>query len=169
MLWSKLGFAALSHIRLFDQQILVASAEDFLIEFFDASGKKTRSVNKAYERLPISAAHKQQITDIWRLGPRTRKYWDAVQSIIKVPNTYPPISIVVCDDNHILVQTYNRREDGTEFFVFDKTGKEVKHLFLPLRYADFLQPYVYTFAAGNLFQLAEKNEEWELIITPLGL
>jgi hypothetical protein len=70
------------------------------------------------------------------------------------------------------VQTYNKKDKKTEFYVFTPTGEFLGRVFLPIigeeEFTYQLQT-IYEFKNGKLYQLVENEdtEEWEVHINNL--
>lgn len=131
---------------------------------FNHTGEKYSTIDYKYEKIKLESTHKKQILDFYRTNPKIKQNWERIKNLIEFPNTFPDIQQCTVKDGKIYAQTYRKKENQAEFFIFDLKGKRIKKLFLPLTDMNILKTYPYTIQNNMLYQLIEDEEAevWEL-------
>jgi hypothetical protein len=141
--------------------------EDSVIDVFDLEGKKQHSISHNYDRPAVTQEDKNQYLDFYRTGP-LKYIWDRFRKQIKFPAHFPGLRNFSIDKDKIVVLTFKRKNQESEFIIFDLNGKFLKKTMVPLQKKD-IYFYPYTIYTGKLYQLVEDedNEKWELRIYPI--
>lgn len=145
--------------KTYANRLYVAGKHDFIIDVFDAEGNILFAITHPYKKLRFNAEHKKQLYESFRLMGRDVERWKKIGIL---PKYFPAIRHLSVTDDTIYVQTYKKRGDAYEFFLFDLEGKLIKRLFLPCVDRYFMVPFPFTFKNNKLYQLAE-NEETETL------
>lgn len=146
-----------------EKKCFIVGSSDFKIDVFNKNGDSLYRISPEYERVEYT----QEYIDLWfnrikrNLGMRAYQYF---KQTVRFPEFFPAIYDLVVDNGHIYVITYRRKENQSEFFIFDLEGKLVKRLFLPVAYRNPTTFNPYTFSRNRFYQLIENEdeEEWEL-------
>jgi hypothetical protein len=70
-------------------------------------------------------------------------------------------------DGKVYAFTHKDNNDKSECFIFDIRGKLLKKMVVPLAEKDPMTLYPFDVKNGNLYQLVEKEEDWELYVTEI--
>jgi hypothetical protein len=68
---------------------------------------------------------------------------------------------MVVDNGYVYALTYQRKENKSEFLIFDLNGKLAKKTFLPLHIYDGVASFPYSIKNNYFYQLIE-NEDTEM-------
>jgi len=154
-----------------DRIYINTSISEFLIDVFDAGGKKLYSIRKDYDPIPTSKNYLQECLDWFRVSPRFKREFELVKQILRARDHFPPIRDLQVVENNIHVLTYGRQGDLWECIRMDLQGKELGRTFIPLdKYIPFtFYPVLYSVYQGKVYTLVENIEEecWELKETEL--
>jgi hypothetical protein len=84
--------------------------------------------------------------------------------MLKFRDDFPAIQFFLVDNGRIYIQTYLKKDDKYEFFIYDLEGKLIKRLFFPVKFQDALKPNPFDIEDNTFYQLIENEdeEEWEL-------
>ena len=87
-----------------------------------------------------------------------------IENRLKFPSSFPAIKRFFVTDGKVYVQTYLKKGEKAEFFVFDLKGKLLKQFFLPIVMNDILEQfYLFCIKNGKLYQLIEdEDESWHI-------
>ncbi len=155
---------------------------DFIIDVYDTSGKKLRSISRDYEKLMVTAVFKKRFHDYYRTYSKVRRNYENIKKKLRFYGTFPAIRTFTADSGKLYVVTYKMKNGNSEVLVLDFKGNLLKTVFLPLFKRDeaffrsiensiFRRRNNSTFAVkdGRLFQLVtnEEEESWELHITSI--
>lgn len=151
----------------FDKKILVSGFTDLRFDIYDANGKLIRSVKKECKRIKVTEDDKKE----WRqwLKLTYKQIYERLRNSLHFPEFYPAIRIIKVSDTRIYVLSYVEKDGKNECYVFDKEGKYLKKIFLPVKRIDIRSSFPYTINHGKLYQLIDNDEtnEWELHITDI--
>lgn len=147
-----------------DNKIIVPEGKEFLLNIYDANGKKISSITHPYKRPKVTDDYKKKIDHYLKTDPNTKSYYDMIKQMLKFDDHFPAIQFFVVADKKVYIQTYLETDGKYEFFIFDLEGKLLKRLFLPVVYLDPTKFHPYTFGRNKFYQLIENEdeEEWEL-------
>ncbi len=152
--------AAGDRLFVFDQ------SGGFRIQVFDAAGKKLKSIDVPYEKLPVTEAFKKSVIDFLKQNKSTREI-PLLEQNIGFYDTMPVMKSFQVVENKIYVQTYKEKDGRMEFYILDLDGKVLKKVFLPVG----LYPrtggtgdVTFSFKGDYCYYLAEDTAEevWEL-------
>lgn len=152
-----------------NNKVFICGKEDFIIDVFDGDGKRLTTLKENYEKIKLSENHKNDIYDFFKTHPyyKTRYEWFKKQLVF--PDHLPAIRGFFISQQKILVRTYRKKGDKTEFFIFNMNGKLIKKQFLPIIERDTQTSFPFWIYDGKLYQLYDnpETESWELKITEI--
>jgi hypothetical protein len=153
----------------FDNKIFIAR-EGFIIDVFDAEGKKLFSINQKYKNLRFTDSDKKKIVDQWKSDSRTNPYWQRLLERTEFPRYFPAIKTCLLSDRKLYVQTYKGKDEKIEFYIFKINGEFEKKALIPIIKKNPLEYYPYTIKNGKIYQLVYDLEKyaWELHITKIN-
>lgn len=153
-------------------KIYVSFENDFKITVFNSQGEKVFTIEKEYQRLKVTEEHRQAAHLYYKTDSYYKKYYERIKPLLEFPTHLPAVKTFAFSEDKLYVQTYNKKDKKTEFYVFTPMGKFVKRVFLPIigeeEFTYQLQT-IYEFKNGKLYQLVENEdtEEWEVHISAL--
>jgi hypothetical protein len=150
--------------QTFENKIFAAGSSRFLIDVFDEKGEKIYEIYQDYDNIKLTQKHKEEILDFYKKNPVTKNLYHMVENRMKFPSSFPAIKRFFVADGKVYVQTYLKKAEKAEFFVFDLKGKLLKKLFLPIVMNDLTETfYLFCIKDGKLYQLIEDEEEiWHI-------
>lgn len=153
----------------YDNKIFVSGKDGCIIKALDHSGKNLFSIKQEIEKRKFNKDDEKDWREVLRI--RFGRQYELYKNSIEFPDYFPEIAGFTIVDNKIFVVTWNRREDKSEFFVFDLQGKLLKKLYLPLLLQDAVFGYPWAIKNGKLYQLIEDpdTEEWELHVLQIKI
>jgi hypothetical protein len=147
-----------------DNKVIAPESKEFILNIYDANGKKISSITHPYKRPKVTDAYKKKLDHYLKTDPNTKAYYDMVKQMIKFDDYFPAIQFFIAADKKVYIQTYTETDGKYEFFIFDLEGKLLKRLFLPVAYLDPTKFHPYNFSQNKFYHLLENEdeEEWEL-------
>lgn len=148
-------------------KIYVAGDSDFVIDVFGKTGKKLYIIKEEYDNIKFTDLHEKEIMDWFKTNPNTRQFFDQIKNSIQFPSSFQAVRSLVPTGQKLYVQTFLRKDNKTEFYIFDNKGKLLKKVWLPIRiHIAVEQNQLFTISDGKLYQLIENedDENWELHI-----
>lgn len=147
--------------------------DHFSIPVFDLEGTPLSPVKQEYTPPRWTEEFKKKVLDWFKLQPRFRSVASLVKQVIEFPESLPCIRNILMDDSKLYVQTYRKRNEKSEFFVFGPKGSLVKTVYLPdhSRYRIKMNPDItFTIHGGKYYYLRENSEQehWELCCEELN-
>lgn len=176
---------------VYDDKIFIEeSPGGFLIEVFDAGGKKLYQIEKKYEKTPVTEKYKTLAFNHLREDFLQKKVnlfvpfhimeggWNEFKkwAILIYPDFLPPIRDLFINNNKIYIQTFKRQANKQEFIIMDIKGKTLKTLHLPVvknsTFAAEMSGLGLKFCAINkdrFIYLGEnqEEEEWEVHVVDI--
>jgi hypothetical protein len=151
--------------------------EDFRVLVFDLDGNPLKPIKMDYQCPKWTDAFKQEFIDWFKTFPRFRAMGgneDLIKQYIEFPVYLPAIRDILPGENLLYVQTYKKKANDAEFFVFDENAQLIKQVFLPdeSRYKVKMNPDVtFTIKNNRYYYLVENpdNGDWELHMIPIEL
>ncbi len=157
--------------KTYKDSIFVAGTEEFVIDVYDANGKKLREIKRQYQKREINRQARDEIIKTWKQDfPFIRREWEVFKKMIKIQEAFPAFRTFYIVDDKIYVQTCKVENNKTEFFIFSIDGTLIKQTQIPLAYRDMLNHFPYTISKDKLYQLVEneETENWELVVTQVN-
>jgi hypothetical protein len=146
-------------------KIIAPGGDEFVLNIFDADGNKVSTITRPYERLKVTGDYKKGIHHYFKTDLGTKQYYEAfLKKMLKFRDDFPAIQFFLVDNGRIYIQTYLKKDDKYEFFIYDLEGKLIKRLFFPVKFQDALKPNPFDIEDNTFYQLIENEdeEEWEL-------
>lgn len=151
--------------------------EEFRVLVFDLEGKSLQPIKMDYQRPKWTDSFKQEVIDWFKILPRFRANGvseDLIKQYLEFPVYLPAIRNILAGENRLYVQTYKKKANDSEFFVFDENARLVKQVFLPdeEHYKVKMNPDVtFTIKKDKYYYLVENQDtgEWELHMAPINL
>ncbi len=148
-----------------DDKIII---DDFdgSIQIINQSGKVLKSFKPKYQKHKLTDKHKTAILEFYKTNPQTRAVYEQVKHLVEFPSYFPSVQNFVSADKKIYLNTYRRKDNKAEFFVYDLAGKLIKHTWVPFFDVMPQVPQPYAIKNGKIYQVHENedDEEWELHI-----
>ena len=151
----------------YENKIFIARDEGFIIDVFDSKGEKLFSINQKYKNIKFTDYHKNKILDLWKSSnPGIYEYR---KRRTEFPRYFPAIKTCKVADKKIYVQTYEEKDENTEFFIFNIGGELINKTLIPIVRKNPLENYPYWIKNGKLYQLVYDLDKyvWELHITEI--
>lgn len=154
--------------KSYKDRFYAANDADGIIKAFDAEGKEIMTVNYQFADLEVTKAHIKEMLEHYKINPDTKGVYERVKDRIEFPKYYPKFYDFFPGDN-LYVLTYNRRDNKTEFIIFDKKGKFVKKTMVPFYQTNMHVTYPYNVYGNKLYQVVENedDESWELHVNTI--
>jgi hypothetical protein len=169
--------------KVYDDKIYIEeSPNGFVIEVFDSEGKKLDRIQKEYEKLEVTSAHRERILDRFKNDPSIKAQskqaggWNELKKIIKTnfADTFPAIRSFGISGGKMYVQTFKVKDNKDEYVIMDLKGKILKRAYVqafrnvPLT-GELLSVKLNTVHNGKLYYVMENEdeEEWELHVEEL--
>ncbi len=149
-----------------DRIFVMSHGNDFQIDIFDPRGKALKPIKMDYPKIKLTEDYKKEITGWLKLQPIFKAVPEAIVKMLYFSEELPTIRNFLVKDKKVYVQTYKKKGDEGEFFIFDFNGKLLKKVFLPGIAAPVqTNPNAtYTVKANRYYYLIEnlESENWEL-------
>lgn len=173
-------FSDYTNFTVFDDKIFIdESPKGFFIEVFDSKGKKLYQIEKEYEKIKVTDAHKKAALAEYEQDERTRrmiKFKGSFKELLKdigvlFPKFKPAIDDFIVCDNKIYVQTFAQKDNKVKYIIMDLKGKILDEVYLPITRKPGSEERLqgarfHTINHNKLYYLVEneETEEWELYI-----
>ncbi|MCP5053011.1 MAG: hypothetical protein GY940_37940 [bacterium] len=159
------------------------SPDGYVIGVFDSQGKKLARIEKQYEKIPVTAAHKEEAMNDFLDIPSVQRQikTDGRQATINsikqgkliYPDYFPALQYIASDGKRLYIKTHKTKDQKEEFQVLDFKGKVLKTAFLPrTKKMDYLvrltgDKKYYTFYNNKFYYLKhvegeDDEESWEV-------
>lgn len=150
--------------QTYENKIFVTGSNRLLIDVYDDKGEKINEIYHDYDNIKFTQKNKEEILDWYKKNPFTKNYYHMIENRLKFPSSFPAIKRFFVTDGKVYVQTYLKKGEKAEFFVFDLKGKLLKQFFLPIVMNDILEQfYLFCIKNGKLYQLIEdEDESWHI-------
>lgn len=95
--------------------------------------------------------------------------YEFIKNMITFADYYPALQGIYIDNQKIYIQTYMKKDEEYEFFIYEVNGKFLQRLFLPVKYMNGFMPNPTAIKDNILYQLVENEEDesWELHAHPI--
>jgi hypothetical protein len=149
--------------------------EDFQVLVFDLQGKPLKPIKMDYQRPKWTDSFKKEVIDWFKTLPwGNRLSEDLIKQYVEFPVYLPAIRNILTGENRLYVQTYKKKANDSEFFVFDENAQLIKQVFLPdeSHYKVKMNPVItITIKNNRYYYLVENldNGDWELHMVPINL
>ena len=150
-------------------KIIVGGQKEFVITILNAKGEKVSSIKRDYKLVKVTDDFKKGIHEYFKTDPTTKQSYGVIKKMITFSDDFPAFQGFSVDNQKIYIQTYMKKDEKYEFFIYDINGKFLQRLFLPMKYVNGLMPNP-TAIKDNTFYLMIENEDeenWELHAYPI--
>jgi len=161
-----------------DKIFIDKSPEGFVIDVFDSEGKMLYRVEKKYEKIKVTDAHKKAVLDVFKSERFVKlQGWENIKRRLKFhyPDYFPAIRDFLIVGKKIYVRTFriNENTNEQEFIIMDLKGNILKTLYLPQTTGPQhttkmvgMSPRFYSIANNRFYYLVENEDEetWELYV-----
>jgi hypothetical protein len=153
-----------------DTKIITPGGQkEFAINILDDKGNQLSSITREYKLLKVTEDYKKGVLDFFKTNPDTKQMYEVLKNMIKFSEYFPAIQFFYVDNQKVYIQTYLKKDETYEFFIYNFKGQFLKRLFLPVAYLDGLRPCPTYIKDNKLYQVIEneEEEEWELHAHPI--
>ncbi|MGD2089230.1 MAG: hypothetical protein PVH61_23835 [Candidatus Aminicenantes bacterium] len=152
-----------------NNKIIIGGQKEFVINILNAKGDKISSISRDYKLLKVTEDYRKGIHDYFKTNPATKQTYEFIKNMITFGEYFPAIQGIYVDNQKIYIQTYMKKEEKYECFIYEVNGKFLQRLFLPVKYMNALMPNPTTIKDNTLYQLVENEDEenWELHAHPI--
>lgn len=151
-------------------RLVINNFVDGSIPVFNAEGERVYTLSPDYRRKKVTSADRKAILHFYQTEPSIKDNWPIIKNQLEFPANFPEVRICTVTNGHVYIETYNREENKSEFFIYKlDNGEFVKKVFLPVENLDVFWPYPYTFYGDSFYQVVENpdTEKNELRIFPV--
>ena len=154
-----------------NNKIIIGGQKEFVLDILNAKGDKVSSITRDYKLVKVGEDYKKGIYRYFKTNPATKQTYEFIKKMITFAEYFPALQGIYVDNRKIYIQTYMKKEENYEFFIYDINGKFLQRLFLPVTYMNALMPNPITIKDNTLYQLLENEEEenWELHEYPIPI
>ncbi len=168
----------LVNFQVWDNKIFIEkSPEGFLIDVFDSNGNTLYQINRDYEKIKVTGAHKEaaikEIKEDPTIKRRIKQFgsWENLQQMMKFtfPDFMPPIQNIEIADGRIYARTFQKKNNNEEYIVMDLEGKMLQKTYIPRVHPLSLKDQLIgvkmaVIRNDKLYYLKENEEQevWEL-------
>jgi hypothetical protein len=149
-----------------DRIFVMSHGNDFQIDIFDPRGNALKPIKMDYPKIELTGAYKKEITGWLKLQPIFKAVPAAIVKMLYFSENLPTIRNFLVKDKKVYVQTYKKKVEQGEFFIFDFNGKLLKKVYLPgITTPVQTNPNTtYTVKGNKYYYLIEniESEKWEL-------
>ena len=137
------------------------------IDVYDDKGEKLYIIKEFEEKVVITEKDKTEAIRYFNFI--RRGHLALSRNKFKFGKFKPAIKDFFEFNSLLYVETWNRADGKTKFYVYDQKGKLIKKIFLPIVMKNYKDNYPYYIDGGKLYQLVEneENETWELIVSKI--
>lgn len=173
-------FCDFIYFQVVDDKIFIEeSPKGFVIEVFADDGKKLYQIEKEYEKIRVTDAHRDAALEEVKQDPTIKRRleqfgsWEEFKKVMPFtfPDYMPPIQHMEISNGKLYVQTFKVVDDQVEYIVMDLKGNILGTFYLPELPNPGLKGKVlgvklYAIEHNKLYYLKEDpdNEHWVLHI-----
>ncbi|UCH96610.1 MAG: hypothetical protein JSV88_07105 [Candidatus Aminicenantes bacterium] len=168
----------LLNFKVYDDKVFIEkSPKGFVIEVFDLKGNRLYQIEKDYEKIKVTEAHKKETIERFKEDPRIRVginqvgSWNELKKFFTMTfaDFFPAMQSLDISNQKIYVQTSKVVDNKSEYVIMDLKGKVIKRVYLPWfentpMMSKILGAKLHTIYDDKLYYLLENEneEEWEL-------
>ncbi len=153
-----------------DRVYVDKSPEGFVIDVFDANGKKVNEIRKEFRPVAVTRQHRQKYERMLQEDPNMRmsgQDWERFRSQTRFdfPDYFPAIRDFLIADEKIYVQTYHHENGQDKYRILDLEGRDLGCALLPeVRKPGYTENMMgtgvrfYAFANGRFFYLVDEAD-----------
>jgi len=140
------------------------------IHIFDNKGKSLGIAKAEYQRVEVSDKDQTMYHEYYKNHKYYKDRYHELKHMIKFPTYFPTLKFFDCSDNKIYVMTYVRKNQANEIYIFNKSGKFIRKIFVKMKDIPLQEIYPLIRIANNrVYQLFEEpdKEIWQLVVTKI--
>jgi hypothetical protein len=156
-------------------KIFLATEKDFIIDFYDAAGKKERTIIKPYQPVKVS----RDFIDSWFKIREERQGADSRSAriqrrIVRFPEYFPAIRGIFPDGDRLYVETWELENNRSRYVVLNSSGDTVGTVHLPQARKDAVTQYPRCIHNGTYYRLMPgpadggAKHSWVLYVDRVG-
>jgi len=166
--------------QIADNKIFVEkSADEFLIDVYDFTGKKLYQIKKNEKKLPVTLKDKNYLIKDLEMDPQIQVQikqlgvkWNEFSRNFKFefPEYYPAVKTMDIDNNKIYIKTFRNKDKKEEMIVMDLKGKILLRTFMEPTVKEWVMALMLgvrleTIHNDKVYYIQEnEDEEWELFV-----
>jgi hypothetical protein len=166
--------------KVYEDKIFIEeSAGGFVIEVFDGKGEKSYRIEHEYEKINVTAEHKEAIIRRFKNDPSIVEQgkvfggWEGIKKLftMKFPGTFPAIRGLEVSGGKLYARTFKVVENKDEYVIMDLKGKIIKRVYVPAFEnvsitGELLGAKLHTLQNDRLYYLVgnEAGEAWDLYV-----
>jgi hypothetical protein len=158
--------------KVYGGELYVAGrTDDFLIEVFDLEGSVARRIQHDYERVEVTARHRDEHMNSLVSRPGWERFFSSreeveeyFRNLVVFPQRFPAIRMIFVDDERIYALTNAQIGETREIWILDLQGELQGKKLVPFRMRTALRGYPFTVHGGHVYQLIpdDATGRWEL-------
>ena len=176
-------FVDLVNFQVWDNKIFIEkSPEGFVIDVFNSNGKALYQINREYDKIKVTDAHKEAALKEIKEDPTIKRQikqfgsWENLQKMMKFtfPDFLPPIQNMEIADGRIYARTFQKKNNNDEYLVMDLEGKMLRKTYIPRVHPLSLKDQLIGVKRAvikneKLYYLKENEEQevWELHVNEI--
>jgi hypothetical protein len=141
------------------------------IDAFDLDGNKLFTIERNIENVKISEEFIVRCREHFQAKFRIKSDHPEIKKIIEtLPEVFPAVRAMCAADHKLYVVTFKEAAGQTLVLVFSTKGDFLEEISLPVKEKDPEKLFPFSVNKNKFYQIveSEKNEEWELFVTPIN-
>lgn len=154
----------------YNDKIILAHREGFVINIFNSNGDLTNSIKKNYKPVQFTKKDKADVIKYWEYTPPYKSKIDFFKKATIFPKNYPPILTCCVNNNKIYIVTYEKnKKKKNKTVLYNLDGKFLGNKFVPLVMNGPSEAYPFTIFNNKFYQIVDnyENDVWELHISKI--
>ncbi|UCH97762.1 MAG: hypothetical protein JSV88_13165 [Candidatus Aminicenantes bacterium] len=148
-----------------DKLFVFDQKKDFYINVYDTEGNQLAPIKMDSRKIKVTDSFKKDALEWFKLHPSFKMVTEELREMIYFPDYLPVMRNFLVKDQKIYVQTYNTRDNLSEFITLNLKGELIKQVFLPgceNSPVQFTASNIFTFFNENYYYLEDHKGEWSL-------
>lgn len=148
---------------------IVVDSADGQLHIFGPDGKEKFTISPDIKPVPVTKKDKDDILKFFQTDPRLKPMWPRLKDRLEIDSHFRLIQFTNIADCKIYVSTFEKKNGDTLHLVYDKEGKLLKKVYLPMKFRSPTLAFPMAFKNDTFYQLVDndKNETWELHATAI--
>ena len=131
-------------------------------KIFNQAGKLINNIVKISPPIPLTEKIKENFNHFYQTDPKLKRIYEQIKSQVVFPKTLPLFRYILADQNNLIAISYPDANKKRRIYVFDLNGKLIKKIDSPLVSTNVEEVPPFTLYKGQLYQVGENDEIWEL-------
>lgn len=151
------------------EHLYISKEKNFNIDIYNTEGEKVSCIKLDYDLVALTQKDRENITGYLQNSNRTKAFFPLFKPL-RFPDHFPAVMNMFAANEKLYIMTWKRKNQKTEFFIFDKKGHLIKRTFVPLAFLNPIEPSPFAIRNNRIYQLIENEEsdEWELHINEIN-